>query len=45
MLDAYDALRSHAASPQHIIPGHDPLVMHRYKAPAPSLEGVVARLD
>jgi glyoxylase-like metal-dependent hydrolase (beta-lactamase superfamily II) len=45
MLDGYERLRALAASPQHIIPGHDPLVMHRYKAPAPSLEGVVTRLD
>ena len=45
MLDGHERLRALAASPQHIIPGHDPLVMQRYKAPAPSLEGVVARLD
>ena len=29
MLEAYDALRTHAPSPHHIIPGHDPLVMRR----------------
>ena len=45
MLDGYERMRALAASPQHIIPGHDPLVMRRYQAPAPSLEGVVARLD
>ena len=45
MLDAFDALRAAAASPQHIIPGHDPLVMSRYPAPKPELEGLVVRLD
>ncbi len=34
-----------AASPRHIVPGHDPLVMRRYPAPSPSLKGVVVRLD
>ncbi|HJU18060.1 MAG TPA: N-acyl homoserine lactonase family protein [Stellaceae bacterium] len=45
MLDAFDALREAAPSPQHIVPGHDPLVLRRYPAPRPELEGVVARLD
>jgi glyoxylase-like metal-dependent hydrolase (beta-lactamase superfamily II) len=45
MLDAYDALRAAAPSPQHIIPGHDPLVMRRYPPPSPSLEGLVVCLD
>ncbi len=45
MLDAYDALRAAAPSPQHIVPGHDPLVMRRYPAPSPALEGLVVRLD
>ena len=45
MLDAYDALRAAAASPQHIVPGHDPLVMRRYPAPKPELQGLVVRLD
>ena len=45
MIDGYERMRSLAASPEHIIPGHDPLVMHRYPAPDRSLEGVVARLD
>ena len=34
-----------AESPAHIIPGHDPLVLERYPAPAKALQGVVARLD
>ncbi|MBI3707728.1 MAG: N-acyl homoserine lactonase family protein [Proteobacteria bacterium] len=44
-LEAFGALRRLAASPRHIIPGHDPLVMARYPAPKPELQGIVARLD
>jgi hypothetical protein len=33
------------SSPQHIVPGHDPLVMRRYPPPKPKLEGRVVRLD
>src|SRR3546814_11593649 len=32
MLSGYARLESAAASPDHIIPGHDPLVMERYPA-------------
>jgi hypothetical protein len=28
-----------------VIPGHDPLVLQRYPAPAPELKGFIARLD
>lgn len=45
MLEGFDALRAHAPSPQHIVPGHDPLVMKCYPAPSSNLEGVVVRLD
>jgi len=45
MVAGYDRLRSLAASPAHIIPGHDPQVIERYSAPAKELEGIVARLD
>jgi glyoxylase-like metal-dependent hydrolase (beta-lactamase superfamily II) len=45
MLDGYARLRALAESAAHIIPGHDPLVLERYPAPAKSLQGVVARLD
>jgi glyoxylase-like metal-dependent hydrolase (beta-lactamase superfamily II) len=45
MLDAFDTLRAHAPTPQHIVPGHDPLVMRRYPPPRPELEGIVVRLD
>jgi glyoxylase-like metal-dependent hydrolase (beta-lactamase superfamily II) len=29
----------------HVIPGHDPLVMELYAPPSPELDGIVARLD
>lgn len=45
MLEGFDKLRGAAPSPQHIVPGHDPLVMERYKSPRPDLEGIVVRLD
>ena len=43
MLDGFDRLRALAPSPQHIIPGHDPLVMQRYPA-VPGLEGIAVQL-
>ena len=45
VMRGYETLRGLADSMQHIIPGHDPLVMKRYPAPGPELEGVVVRLD
>jgi hypothetical protein len=45
MLDAFDTLYKHAASPELIVPGHDPLVMQRYPAPSPGLQGIAVRLD
>jgi glyoxylase-like metal-dependent hydrolase (beta-lactamase superfamily II) len=45
MLEGYRTLYALASSPQHIIPGHDPLVLARYPASAPGLEGMVVRLD
>jgi glyoxylase-like metal-dependent hydrolase (beta-lactamase superfamily II) len=44
-LRGYDRMRELASSPAQVIPGHDPLVMQRYPAPDPRLEGVVVRLD
>lgn len=44
-LEGYDTLRRLADSPEHIVPGHDPLVMQRYPAPSPALEGIAVRLD
>lgn len=45
MLDAFRSLEKLADSPGHIIPGHDPLVMQRYRPPRPDLEGIIVRLD
>jgi glyoxylase-like metal-dependent hydrolase (beta-lactamase superfamily II) len=45
MLEAFDTLRAHAPSRDHIVPGHDPDVMRRYPPPSPELEGIVVRLD
>ena len=45
MLDGHKQLYRLASSPDHVIPGHDPLVLKRYPAPRPGLEGIVARLD
>jgi glyoxylase-like metal-dependent hydrolase (beta-lactamase superfamily II) len=45
MLEGHRSLRQLAASPTHIVPGHDPLVMQRYPAPRPELKGAVVRLD
>ena len=45
MLEGFRRLRQLAESDAHIVPGHDPLVMKRYPAPSPDLDGIVARLD
>lgn len=45
MVEGYARLRSLAESADHIIPGHDPLVLERYPPPSRELAGVVARLD
>ncbi len=44
MLEGYETLKRLASSPAHIVPGHDPLVMKRYPAAKPGLEGVAVRL-
>ena len=44
MYGAFDIIRKLAPSPEHIIPGHDPLVMERYPAARPDLAGTVVRL-
>ena len=43
-LDGLDTLRRLASSPDHIIPGHDPLVLERYPLARPGVEGIV-RVD
>lgn len=45
MLEAHDAMLEMADSAEHIIPGHDPLVMDRYPASSPALEGICARVS
>jgi glyoxylase-like metal-dependent hydrolase (beta-lactamase superfamily II) len=45
VLEGYATLRRLAASPAHVIPGHDPLVTARYPGARPGLEGWIVRLD
>jgi glyoxylase-like metal-dependent hydrolase (beta-lactamase superfamily II) len=46
MVEGYRTILALAdGSWDHVIPGHDPLVMKMYPAPSPELEGVVVRLD
>jgi glyoxylase-like metal-dependent hydrolase (beta-lactamase superfamily II) len=45
VLAGYNRARQLATSEDHIVPGHDPLVLQRYPAARPGLEGWVARLD
>ncbi len=45
MLAGYQTLRKLASSPQHIVPGHDPLVMQRYPVAGNGMDDWIARLD
>jgi hypothetical protein len=45
MLEGFNTLRKLATSPQHIVPGHDPLVMDRYPVARPGMEDWIVRLD
>lgn len=45
MIETFDLIQSLAPSPDHIVPGHDPLVMSTYPPATADLEGIVARLD
>lgn len=45
LMEGYRTIHRLAASPDHVIPGHDPLVMDLYPAPSPDLEGIAVRLD
>ncbi len=45
MLEGYKTLRALAASPAHVLPGHDPLVLEHYPALSAELTGWIARLD
>jgi glyoxylase-like metal-dependent hydrolase (beta-lactamase superfamily II) len=45
MVEGYRRIRELADGEDHIIPGHDPLVMRRYPSVSPKLEGICVRLD
>jgi glyoxylase-like metal-dependent hydrolase (beta-lactamase superfamily II) len=44
MLEGYSKMKQLASSPEHIIPGHDPLVLRRYPAALDGIDDIV-RLD
>ncbi|UOM35013.1 N-acyl homoserine lactonase family protein [Acuticoccus sp. I52.16.1] len=44
-LEGYNRLYALASDASAVIPGHDPLILERYPAAAPGLEGIVVRLD
>jgi len=45
VVEGYETLRKLATSREHVVPGHDPLVLARYPAAKPGLEGWIVRLD
>jgi glyoxylase-like metal-dependent hydrolase (beta-lactamase superfamily II) len=45
MLEGFKTLRRLATSPNHIVPGHDPLVMDRYPAARDAMKDWIVRLD
>jgi glyoxylase-like metal-dependent hydrolase (beta-lactamase superfamily II) len=45
LIEGYGKLKKLAASPSHVIPGHDPLVMFRYPPVSQALDGIAVRLD
>ncbi|MBI3372320.1 MAG: N-acyl homoserine lactonase family protein [Betaproteobacteria bacterium] len=44
-IEGYDRLRALAETPEHIVPGHDPLVMKWYPEAGKELGNIVVRLD
>jgi glyoxylase-like metal-dependent hydrolase (beta-lactamase superfamily II) len=44
MYGAFDLVSTLADSPAHVVPGHDPLVMKRYRPAGKELEGVAVRI-
>ena len=44
MYEAFEIVRWLADSPEHVVPGHDPLVMERFPAVSGELDGVAARI-
>jgi glyoxylase-like metal-dependent hydrolase (beta-lactamase superfamily II) len=45
VLEGYKRAHALADSPEHVVPGHDPLVLERYPAPSAGLDGWIVRLD
>jgi glyoxylase-like metal-dependent hydrolase (beta-lactamase superfamily II) len=45
MVAGWETCKRLADSPDHIVPGHDPLVLEIYPAAGPGLEGEIVRLD
>lgn len=45
MMEGFRTLRRLATSPQHIIPGHDPLVMARYPIAESGMDDWIVRVD
>jgi glyoxylase-like metal-dependent hydrolase (beta-lactamase superfamily II) len=45
MLEGFNTLRRLATSANHIVPGHDPLVMERYPVARQGMEDWIVRLD
>jgi len=45
MLEGFATVKRLASSIGHVVPGHDPLVLRRYPAPNPALQGIAVRLD
>jgi glyoxylase-like metal-dependent hydrolase (beta-lactamase superfamily II) len=44
MYEAFEIVRTLADSPEHVVPGHDPLVMERFPQASKELDGVAARI-
>lgn len=45
MLEGHKKVAKLAETPDHVVPGHDPLVMEYYPAASEDLEGIVVRVD
>lgn len=45
VVEGYETLKRLAGGVRNVVPGHDPLVLKRYPAATPGLEGWIARLD
>ena len=45
MLEGHKKVARLADSPDHVVPGHDPLVLEYYPPASEDLKGIVARVD